>query len=567
MNIYAWLAENEPEQSSDEQHVAPGQSFEASPALGDELWKALAPQAQPTETAFGGTGEQVTTRWVATDQTSATIEPELLSAALEGAINGSRRGQEDLQAYFDVVAGNERELLYRAETLLAALGESSIANSYTSMSMAVANISEAARTALWTGYITNAFEAKDFVLMLGSRGYDLGPARHPDGSDNPPEQGFIRVPAESQMLRGSTEDVITSPVVLFGDDVRSIQSLTDEVAEGEYVVYVLTSTEAGSSLNDTFGTVTRTGTDEPIRRVNLLEQFGESAKVYMSSFGVSAELEDPLFTAASDDKPVEGYAMAMRVVTTNNQLHIEFEGGEAPPYIVGIILEPASPILEVRLAEIMTTMLDLIRPFAGGDGGEPTDFSSQQPQATTTSSTSDGGFTAGSSGSSGSGGAGGSILLADAGGPHTVTFGDNITRDGTQSSLDGELVLAAVENPEDLVVEWLFDIDGDGELDLVATDLVATIDSDLFDGPGIYEGILRITLGDLVAVDDVVIEIVAAGGGDGEGGDGGGGGPGGGGGTVPEPATAALMATGLGALAMMRRRKRRTETESDDQTV
>jgi len=158
-------------------------------------------------------------------------------------------------------------------------------------------------------------------------------------------------------------------------------------------------------------------------------------------------------------------------------------------------------------------MLDLIRPFAGGDGGEPTDFSSPQPQATTTSSTSDGGFTAGSSGSSGSGGAGGSFLLAEAGGPHMVTFGDNITLDGTQSSLDGELVLAAVENPEDLVVEWLFDIDGDGELDLVATDLVATIDSDLFDGPGVYEGILRITLGDLVAVDDIVIEIVAAGGG------------------------------------------------------
>ena len=42
---------------------------------------------------------------------------------------------------------------------------------------------------------------------------------------------------------------------------------------------------------------------------------------------------------------------------------------------------------------------------------------------------------------------------------------------------------------------------------------MATIDSDLFDGPGVYEGILRITLGDLVAVDDIVIEIVAAGGG------------------------------------------------------
>jgi hypothetical protein len=305
-NIYALLAENEPEASPVEKQAAPGQSFEETPALGDELWKALAPSNTSAETAFDGTGARVETRWVATDQTSATIEAEMLSAALEGAINGSRRGKEDLQTYFDVVAGNERELLYRAETLLAALSESSIANSYTSMSMAVANISEAARTALWTGYITNAFEAKDFVLMLGSRGYDLGPARNPDGSDNPPEQGFIRVPADSQMLRGSTEDVITSPVVLFGDGVRSVQSLTDEVAEGEYVVYVLTSTEAGSSLNDTFGTVTRTGMDEPIRRVNLLEQFGKSANVYMSSFGVSAELDDLLFTSASADKPVEG---------------------------------------------------------------------------------------------------------------------------------------------------------------------------------------------------------------------------------------------------------------------
>jgi len=66
-NIYAWLAENEPEASPVEKQAASGQSFEETPALGDELWKALAPSNTSAETAFDGTGARVETRWVATD--------------------------------------------------------------------------------------------------------------------------------------------------------------------------------------------------------------------------------------------------------------------------------------------------------------------------------------------------------------------------------------------------------------------------------------------------------------------------------------------------------------------
>ena len=549
-NIYAWLAENEPEQSGEpETSSPPGRAYESSPALGDRLWNALTPSEQAI---FTGTGERVETRWVASGGTNASITPKLLSDAMEGAINGTPQGLEDLQKYFDVVSGNERELLFRVETLLAALGESSIASSYTAMSLAAANISESALTALWTGYLTDAYEAKDFVLLMGSRGYDFGPARNPDNSDNPPSDGFIRIPAKHQILRGSTSDVITSSTELFGDGVSNILSITDEMPDGEYMVYVLTSEEGGTNVNDAFGAVTRTGSEEPIRRVNLLDQYENRAKVYMSSFGVSAEINNPLEIPVSEGGGQEGYALAMRMVTTDGQIHIEFGEGNVPSYIVGIILEPVSPILEVRLSEIVTTMLDLVRPFAGGGGGEPTNFASTTTMTPIGGDGGNGGFSAGSSGGDGTGGAAGAILTAEGGGPHTVIFGNNVTLDGTQSTFNGELVLSVVDDPADLIVEWLFDIDGDGELDLVATDLVATIDSDLFDGPGVYEGILRITLGDLTSIDDVVITIVS----DGSGGGDGGGGGGGGGSTVPEPSSAALLASGLGALAWLRRRRR-----------
>ena len=115
-------------------------------------------------------------------------------------------------------------------------------------------------------------------------------------------------------------------------------------------------------------------------------------------------------------------------------------------------------------------------------------------------------------------------------------YGDPLTLDGRTSTIDGVPIGDTI--PPGLLVEWLFDINGDGTLDLVSTDLLAQIDSTIFGSTGEFQGILRLTLNGLVSIDQVIVILF---------------GPGT---AVPEPGILLMLAFALGLLLLARQRRR-----------
>jgi hypothetical protein len=633
LELYGWLFDEKTAEAEAPKAV-PVRVYETPKALGDQLWSILLPKTQ--KASFSGTGGQLNLLNVSTGsgglgsgggEGNALLMSDEFKAAADGALSGTDQGIADLLSYFDAAGGNETIIAYRAQLLLEALTkDSTVANSLSALQEATTNISEAAFTALWTGYVMEVNYQPNFAVQPNAIGYDLGPVMQADGDINPVYDDFIRVPAESRHVQGSASDIETSTQLLWGDGVKSIQAFVAPIPNGVYRVYVMTSSEGGVDPSVAFGDYSLLKRDTPVRRVDLrprtdayeewrrqacgereatLEQpvftpgrpDGSAypdcrpgsadnpmpvAEILMAQQGISAEIEPELSMAslASDQTQGMGSVYALRIEVKNGQLYVDFNQGYAPSYVVGIMVVAADDSFGAEMSAMVSAVLETVHPAAGGGGtqgpGLATNFAA-------TSLPTGGGGTGGSGGG-GSGSPGGGIptgpsgggtggdgtggdgdgtggdgsggdgtggdgtggggqtaqLVAEGLGPYEGFFGDELTLDGTQSTYNGQLILSAVDNPADLLVEWLFDIDGDGTYEtLVSNDLVALIDSSIFGSTGQFQGILRLTYNGLVSIDQVLVILF---------------GPGT---SVPEPGMLLLLALALAALLLLHHRRRR----------
>ncbi len=256
----------------------PARVYETSPALGDKLWSILMPK---TETGrFSGTGGDLSRLRVSTGaggEGNALLVSDEFRKAADGALSGTDQGIADLLDYFDAAGGNETIIAFRAQLLLEALGKDSRAtDSLTALQEATKNISEAAFTALWTGYVMPVNYQTDFALPPGSIGYDLGAVMLPNGEINPVYDDFIRVPANSNHIEGSARDVETSAQLLWGDGVEGLSVFTAPIPNGTYKVYVLTSNEGGIDPSVAFGEYNTLRRDGKLRRIDLRDGQGLS---------------------------------------------------------------------------------------------------------------------------------------------------------------------------------------------------------------------------------------------------------------------------------------------------
>ncbi len=575
-DLYAWMAE-EDQAAAEAQQVAdaPVDEDDARGDLGsldDKLWSILLPKQESI--GFSGTGGAVPLRLVANEDGDITIPREQLDAAIEGALEGTEEGYAALLDYFDVVGGNDAAIAHRAQVLLGEIaGDSSVAGSLPALTEAATNISEAAFAALQSSYIMQVSQQPDFTLTPGSIGFDFGPVVDDAGTANPVFQNFKRVPADSGHVEGDSADVETSSTKLWGDGVRGMTVFSADVPNGIYKVYVMTSEEAGIAPDDAFGVGNFLRNDQPLRRIDLYERQGEAALALMDRQGITATM-DATATLATDSAQGQGSVLMFRTEVRDGLLYIDFPPGAITTYIVGIVIVPTEDLLGAQLSEMVSELLETITPAAGTPGpGQATAFAAPASQPPGPGG-GGGGFGSPSvpftePGPSGDGdgdppppgdgdgdgdgdppppppsGDGDFSLQAEGLGPYTAVLGDEITLDGTQSLINDVIIGGDV--PDDLLVEWLFDIDGDGTFEtLVATDLVAVIDSDIFGATGEFQGILRLTLNGVVSEDAIVAIITSPGGG-----------------PIPEPGTMGLLAGGAALMAVLRRRRRQASSGQD----
>ncbi|MGE0667618.1 MAG: PEP-CTERM sorting domain-containing protein [Sphingomonadales bacterium] len=697
-------------------NATPVRVYETPKALGDRLWSILMPKEKPGR--FAGTGGdlsllRVSTGAFAGGEGNALLVSEAFRKAADGALSGTDQGIADLLEFFDAAGGNETIIAFRAQLLLEALQKDSrAADSLTALQEATKNISEAAFTALWTGYVMPANFQPDFALAPGSIGYDLGAVMLPNGEINPVYDDFIRVPANSSHVEGPSSDVETSPQLLWGDGVKGLTVFTAPIPNGTYKVYVLTSNEGGIDPSVAFGEYNTLRRDGRLRRIDLRDTHGGSrnwneqacgcgtslqdqlrflsteeqalpeaerrevverqirdrrcacgisrdeqerfltdaqralpseqkealldelwrsrgctsqqnqvqvrqpvydpddvpveqraaetggaggqcrkltsagglatAEVLMSRQGISAEIE-PEITMVSlvpDQTRGRGAVYALREEVKNGQLYIDFHQAEVPTYVVGIIVVAADETFGAQMASLVSAVLETVHPASGGNTQGPglaTNFAATTLPTGTPGGGGNGGGNAGNpggglpvgpdiggdgggdgdgdggdgdggggdgdgdgdggGGGDGDGDGGGTVsLVAEGLGPYTGMLGDPLTLDGRTSTIDGLPIGDTI--PAGLLVEWLFDINGDGILDLVSTDLLANIDSAIFGSTGEFQGILRLTLDGLVSIDQVIIILF---------------GPGA---AVPEPGMLLMLALALGLLMFLAQRRR-----------
>jgi hypothetical protein len=604
LELYGWLFQQRDEaERAEAADAAPVRVYETPKALGDRLWSILMPKEE--QARFTGTGGALSLLPVSTGagtgagKGNALLTSQEFRAAADGAISGTQEGIAALLAYLDAAGGNETIIAFRVQLLLEALAKDSrMTGSLTALQEATTNISEAAFTALWSGYIMPANFQPDFYVPPGTIGYDLGPVMLPDGQINPVYENFLRVPADSDHVEGIGIDVETSPQLLWGDGVRGLTAFTAPIPNGTYKVYVLTSKEGGIEPTDAFGDYNTLRRDKPLRRVDLRERHAELeawiaqhcagarpavlgaagadcqlpphlspvAEALMSSQGISAEIEPEtaLVSLTDDQTRGLGSVYALREEVKNGQLFIDFNQGSVPSYVVGIVVVAIDDSFGAQMSAMISAVLETVHPASGegsqgpglatnfaattlpnpggggggagtGGGGAPGGLPNVDPGPSGDGDGDGGdGDGDGDGGGDGDGDGGGPTaqLVAEGLGPYTGFFGDELTLDGTQSTFNGELILSVVDNPADLLVEWLFDLDGDGSYEtLISNDLVALIDSTVFGSTGQFQGILRLTYQGLVSIDQVLVILLGENGG-----------------TVPEPGILLLLALAIALL-------------------
>lgn len=621
------------EQAAAEANATPVRVYETPKALGDQLWSILMPKEKTAR--FAGTGGDLSLLRVSTGsglggtEGNALLISDEFRKAADGALDGTDQGIADLLDYFDAAGGNETIIAFRAQLLLEALGKDSrAADSLTALQEATKNISEAAFTALWSGYVMPTNFQPDFALPPGSIGYDLGAVMLESGEINPVYDDFIRVPANSNHIEGSASDVETSPQLLWGDGVKGLTVFTAPIPNGTYKVYVLTSSEGGIDPSVAFGEYNTLRRDGRLRRIDLRGGDGISrnwnqqdcgaqdqvqieqpvynpddvpaeqrasdtgpqcrkldadgglatAEVLMSRQGISAEIEPELtmVSLGPDQTRGKGAVYALREEVKNGQLFLDFHQAGVPTYVVGIIVVAADDTFGAQMAAMVSAVLETVHPAAGdgtqgpgmatnfaattlptgtpggggaggGNAGNPGGGVPTGPEANAGDGDGGGGDGDGGDGDGGGGGGGDgdggggdgdgtALLVAEGLGPYQGMYGDPLTLDGRTSTIDGVPIGDTI--PPGLLVEWLFDINGDGTLDLVSTDLLAQIDSTIFGSTGEFQGILRLTLNGLVSIDQVIVILF---------------GPGT---AVPEPGILLLLAFALGLLLLARQRRR-----------
>ncbi len=635
LDIYGKLFENRTaSEEAARANATPVRVYETPKALGDRLWSILMPKEKHAR--FSGTGGDLSLLRVSTgafyggSEGNALLVSDEFKKAADGALSGGDEGLAALLAYFDAAGGNETIIAFRAQLLLEALTKDSrAADSLTALQEATRNISEAAFTALWSGYVMPANFQSDFALPPGAIGYDLGAVMLPDGEINPVYDDFIRVPANSNHIEGVASDVETSPQLLWGDGVKGLTVFTAPIPNGTYKVYVLTSSEGGIDPSVAFGEYNTLRREGHLRRIDLRDGHGVSrnwdgqecgkqdqvqieqpvytpdeapaeqraadtggqcrkltsdgglatAEVLMSRQGISAEIEPGLtmVSLGPDQTRGKGAVYALREDVKNGQLYVDFHQAGVPTYVVGLIVVAADDTFGAQMAALVSAVLETVHPatgdntqgpglatnFAattlpngtpgggnpgGGNPGNPGGGLPTGPGANAGDGDGDGDGDGGDGdgdgggppgdgdGTGGGDGDGTALLVAEGLGPYQGMYGDPLTLDGRTSTIDGVPIGDTI--PPGLLVEWLFDIDGDGALDLVSTDLLAQIDSAIFGSTGQFQGILRLTLNGLVSIDQVIVILF---------------GPGT---PVPEPGVLLMLALALGLLLLARHRRR-----------
>jgi hypothetical protein len=610
LEIYGKLFEQRvAEEEASKASAAPVRVYETPKALGDQLWSILMPKEKHAR--FAGTGGELSLLRVSTgggalsgSEGNALLISESFKKAADGALSGTDEGLADLLAFFDAAGGNETIIAFRAQLLLEALSKDSRAtDSLAVLQEATKNISEAAFTALWTGYIMPANFQNDFALPPGAIGYDTGAVTLPNGDINPVYDDFIRVPAASNHIEGTASDVETSPQLLWGDGVKGLTAFTAPIPNGTYKVYVLTSSEGGVDASVAFGQYNTLRRDGPLRRIDLRDGNGGScgnagsdecrkgstdagltpAEALMSRQGISPEIEPQLtmVSLGADKTHGTGAVYALREEVKNGQLYIDFHQAGSPSYVVGIVVVAADDTFGAQMAALVSAVLETVHPAsgenpqgpgmatnfaattlpngppgnpgAGNNAGGPIGGLPRGPQANAGDGDGgdgdgdggdgdgDGGNNPGPGDGDGDGGGpnpNGPSLVAEGLGPYTGMLGDPLTLDGTTSTINGVPIGDTI--PPGLLVEWLFDLDGNGTYEtLVSNDLLAHIDSSIFGGTGQFLGILQLTLNGLVSIDQVIVILF---------------GPGG---AVPEPGMLLILALALGMLLLAYRRRAR----------
>jgi hypothetical protein len=299
LELYGWLFDDRdaPEKAA-RANATPVRVYETPKALGDQLWSILMPREQ--QARFSGTGGSLSLLRVSTgagggSEGNALLISDEFKAAADGALSGTEEGIAALLAYFDAAGGNETIIALRAQLLLEALTQDSASSrSLTALQEATTNISEAAFTALWSGYVMPANFQSDFALPPGSIGYDLGAVMLPDGEINPVYDDFIRVPADSNHIEGAAHDVESSPQLLWGDGVQGLSVFTAPIPNGTYKVYVLTSSEAGIDPSVAFGTYNTLKRDGRLRRIDLRDRQRRLTDWRDENCGCGKSLDDQL---------------------------------------------------------------------------------------------------------------------------------------------------------------------------------------------------------------------------------------------------------------------------------
>lgn len=399
--------------------------------VSDDLWVILLPGADREEAAevaeIPFEGEAGDIMLVDVADGGMAVDEEL-EAAIRGAIDGTPHGLVALQTYFDKVGGDEVALTSRATTVIDGLRFSDIAGSFTALAEATTNVFNAASTALWSSYVMPAHFDQSFSLPFGAFGYDFGGAINSDGSKDQAYSDFIRVSPGSGFINGDLRAVRTNNTGLLGDGISGVARFEAEIPNGEYQIFVLTSNDSGIAPESIFGSRTYVERDTPVRRVDLSETHSKRAQVLLTAFGLTAHVGAPTVIAASLDDSADGYALRMRAIVEDGIMQIRFAAGEVPPYISGIVVQAAEPIMEARLAEVISAMLEDAPapvPTAGGGGDDsgPFDFTG----SSTGGSTTGGSTTGGSSG-------GGATTLGGFGG---FGFGGSTSGGGTSTSTSG----------------------------------------------------------------------------------------------------------------------------------
>jgi hypothetical protein len=307
LELYGWLFDDRdaPEKAA-KANATPVRVYETPKALGDQLWSILTPKEHTAR--FSGTGGSLSLLRVSTgagtgSEGNALLISDEFKAAADGALSGTEDGIAALLAYFDAAGGNETIIAFRAQLLLEALTrDSASSQSLTSLQEATTNISEAAFTALWSGYVMPANFQADFALPPGSIGYDLGAVMLPNGEINPVYDDFIRVPADSNHIEGSAHDVESSPQLLWGDGVQGLTVFTAPIPNGTYKVYVLTSSEAGIDPSVAFGTYNTLKRDGRLRRIDLRDRQRRLTDWRDENCGCGKSLADQLRFLTEDER-------------------------------------------------------------------------------------------------------------------------------------------------------------------------------------------------------------------------------------------------------------------------